>query len=141
KQFMIKDRYITDTEVEITRNAVPVETIRRRAHEARQNELRQSMGVPERAPRVGIVDRLAEEKGHEYFLGIAAQVLRQRPDTHFVIVGEGPRRAAIAACAERLGLGARTRFTGYQEDVVPWLAALDVSVLTSRREGFPAVPL
>jgi glycosyltransferase involved in cell wall biosynthesis len=141
RDFMINRRYITDTKVEIIWNAVPVEDLRRRAQQADTAGLRRAAGLPPGAPLVGIVGRLAEEKGHEYFLDIAARVAGSRPDVRFVIVGEGPRRRAIEAHAARLGLRQRVHFAGFQEDVVPWLAALDVSMLTSRREGFPAVPL
>ena len=43
--------------------------------------------------------------------------------------------------AARLGLAGRTHFAGHQDNVVPWLRLFDVSLMTSRREGFPAVPL
>ena len=141
RDFMVRRRYVADTPVEIVWNAVPTEAIRRQAATADPENLRQMLGIPGGAPVIGIVGRLAEEKGHEYFLDIGARVAARRPDVHFVIVGEGPRRGLIEAHAARLGLGGRTHFAGYQRDVVPWLKLFSVSLMTSRREGFPAVPL
>ncbi len=141
RDFMINRRYLTGTTVKIIWNAVPVAAIRQRAREADTAALRRAFGLPADAPLVGIVGRLAEEKGHDYFLAIAERVARARGDARFVIVGEGPRRAALEARAARPGLAGRVCFAGFQEDVVPWLAAFAVSVLASRREGFPAVPL
>jgi glycosyltransferase involved in cell wall biosynthesis len=141
QDFMIERRYLVDTPMEIIWNAVPTEAIRREAGNADTMRLRESLAIPAGAPVVGIVGRLAEEKGHEYFLDIAATMSRTRHDVHFVVVGEGPRRAGIEAYAAALGLRDRTHFTGYQANVVPWLALFDVTMMTSRREGFPAVPL
>jgi L-malate glycosyltransferase len=141
KDFMIERRYLADTPVEVIWNAVPVEAIRRAGARSDPAQLRKSLGIPAGAPVVGIVGRLAEEKGHEYFLDIGARVASVRPDVHFVIVGEGPRRDLIEAHAARVGLAGRTHFAGHQDDVVPWLRLFSVSLMTSRREGFPAVPL
>lgn len=141
KNFMIERRYLADTPVEIIWNAVPVDAIRRAAARSDPARLRKFLGMPPGAPVVGIVGRLAEEKGHEYFLDIGARVAAARPDAHFVIVGEGPRRKPIEVHAARIGLAGRTHFAGHQDDVVPWLALFSVSLMTSRREGFPAVPL
>jgi L-malate glycosyltransferase len=141
KDFMIERRYLADTPVEIVWNAVPTEAIRRAAARSDPNALRESLRIPAGAPVVGIVGRLAEEKGHEYFLDIGARVAASLPDVHFVIVGEGPRRSLIEAHAARLSLARRTHFAGYQADVVPWLRLFSASLMTSRREGFPAVPL
>ncbi len=43
-------------------------------------------------PLVGLVGRLAQEKGVDLFLRAAANVLRHLPEVRFVIVGEGPDR-------------------------------------------------
>ena len=141
KDFMTGRRYLADMPVDIIWNAVPVEAIRREALRLDPAPLRNSLGIPAEAKIVGIVGRLAEEKGHEYFLDIGARVAGTRSDVHFIIVGEGPRRGRLEEHAVRLGLAGRTHFAGYQGNVVPWLRLFDVSLVTSRREGFPAVPL
>jgi glycosyltransferase involved in cell wall biosynthesis len=51
------------------------------------------------------------------------------------IAGEGPEREALEAQAERLGLAGRVRFLGRRDDAADLLAACDVFVLPSRREG------
>ena len=141
RDFMTQRRYLAGMPVDIIWNAVPVAAIRREAARLDTAPLRNSLGIPAGAKVVGIVGRLAEEKGHEYFLDIGMRVARARPGVHFVIVGEGPRRRRIEEYAARLGLAGRTHFAGYQDNVVPWLCLFDVSLMTSRREGFPAVPL
>jgi glycosyltransferase involved in cell wall biosynthesis len=56
-------------------------------------------------------------------------------DTIAWIAGEGPERAALESLSERLGLSARVRFLGRRDDAADLLAACDLLVLPSRREG------
>jgi glycosyltransferase involved in cell wall biosynthesis len=56
---------------------------------------------------------------------------------HTVVVGDGPERAQLEALAGQLGLADRVHLAGHQQDVRPWLAALDVLVLSSDWEGMP----
>jgi len=55
-----------------------------------------------------------------------------------VIVGDGPQRAALEAQVDAAGIRDRVVFAGQQDDVAPWLAALDLFVLPSyANEGVP----
>jgi glycosyltransferase involved in cell wall biosynthesis len=57
------------------------------------------------------------------------------------IAGDGPEHAALEARAERLGLTSRVRFLGRRADAPDLLAACDVAVLPSRREGLGVAAL
>ncbi len=97
---------------------------------------RRALQLPERAPLVGIVAPLRNGKGHRYL--IEAMTLLSRPGAELVIVGDGPQREALRHQVRTLGLGSRVRFAGAQQDVVPWLRALDVFALPSHAfEGVP----
>ena len=86
---------------------------------------------------VGVIARLSEEKGHDWFLQSVAPLASEFKRARFLIVGDGPLRGALEARAAQLGLGGSTRFVGYQSEVVPWLAAMDALVLPSTaKEGF-----
>ena len=50
---------------------------------------REALGVPPEATLVGFVGRLALEKGPDKFVQAAGRIHRQRPEVHFVLVGEG----------------------------------------------------
>lgn len=141
RTFMLESRYLADTPIEVIWNGIPVKEIRQAAARVDREALRRSLGIPGAAAVVGVVGRLAGEKGHGQFLEAAAGIKRARPHAHFVIVGDGPMRARLERQAMQLGLDGRVRFAGHQHDVVPWLVLFDVTVLTSRREGFPAVPV
>lgn len=103
--------------------------------------LRSRFDLPPGARIVGNVGRLSPEKGQADFLLGAAAIAASHPDAYFVLVGDGPSRAALERQSVELGLGGRVRFTGHLSDVRPAYRDLDVLALTSHTEGFPNVVL
>ncbi len=97
-----------------------------------------SLPRPQR-PTVLMVSRLVREKGCADFLGLA-RALRDRAD--FVHVGpvEPDQRDALSG-DEIEAASADVSFVGAVEDIRPYLAAADVVVLPSYREGVPRVAM
>ena len=86
-------------------------------------------------PVVGGIGRLHEQKGWDVLCRAAATVRARYPDSHFVIIGEGPERdelEAIEQCAQ-------VRLAGAIEDAAGLVGAFDVFVVPSRWEGFGRV--
>lgn len=99
-------------------------------------QARRALQLPEGVPLIGIVAPLRSAKGHRYLL--EALTLLARRDVHLVIVGDGPERITLLAQVRELGLGPRVRFAGEQQEVAPWLRALDIFALPSYAlEGVP----
>lgn len=98
--------------------------------------LRVRLGIPHHAPVVGTVAVLRAQKRLDLWIEAAGQVLGRRPDAHFLIVGDGPLRPVVARQARSV-LGARAHLVGLQPDVGPYLAAMDVYLLSSQFEGLP----
>jgi len=88
-------------------------------------------------PVAGIVAALRPEKNHEMFLRAAAAVAAELPAAKFLIVGDGPRRAALERVAADLGIAERVRFVGSRDDVVELLGVMNVFALTSHMEANP----
>ena len=100
---------------------------------------RKETGLNAEALTVGGIMRFTEEKGPFLWVRTAAAVLAARPDTTFVLVGDGPLRHAAMRLARRLGLGERLRLPGLDRQPELAIANMDVLLLTSRCEGLPNV--
>lgn len=96
---------------------------------------RARLGLPPGARVIGSVFRLGRVKRPLLWLQAASEVARRCPETHFVIVGEGPLRDDMASAAAELGIADRVHMPGLTRDVVPWYDLMDVVLLTSEREG------
>lgn len=95
------------------------------------------LGIPPAAPVCGIVAALRPEKNHTLFLRAAALTAKQRPDAHFIIVGDGPERAKLERTAIEAGVASSTHFVGSRSDIPQVLSAFDVFALTSHNEANP----
>jgi glycosyltransferase involved in cell wall biosynthesis len=102
---------------------------------------RTRLGLAATARLVLTVARLTEQKGHRYLLDAAASVVLRRPETVFVLAGDGPLEPALREQARRLGLERYVVFAGRRDDVPDLLAAADLFVLPSLFEGLPLVVL
>src|SRR5262245_57265938 len=103
--------------------------------------LRAAEGVPDARPVISLVQRLSPPKTPLVFVHALPRILAERPDAAVWIVGDGPLRASTEAAVAATGLGTRVRFLGLRKDVPSVLAASDVTVHSSLREGLPRVVL
>lgn len=80
---------------------------------------------------LGTVGVLRLEKGHTHLVRAVYELTRRDVDVGAIIVGEGPERNRIENEIGRLGLADRISLVGEVRDVRPYLASMDVFVLTS----------
>lgn len=93
---------------------------------------------------IGIIGRLSPEKGHEIFLKAGRNIVKNRDEVMFVIVGNseiGPKdyKTKLEAMAQELGIKNRVIFTGFRDDIPRVMAALDIVVVPSLAEPFGRV--
>lgn len=105
--------------------------------------VRDEFGIKHDDIVVGIASRFNRNKGHETFLE-AARIISDRRDFHsvkFLIVGgavfaaDKEREVFLKKlCAEK-GIGERVIFTGVRTDMPAIYAAMDIMVLSSKKEA------
>lgn len=100
-------------------------------------ELGLAGGESDRTPLLGTVGRLVPIKAHEVFLAAAARILSEVPGAHFVVAGDGERRAELQALAAAPPLAGRVHFLGWRSDLPKLYSDLDLVLLTSDNEGLP----
>ena len=103
---------------------------------ADKRSTRQKLGLPEKANLIGIVATLRSWKGHDFLLDALACL--PVGSATLVVVGDGPRRAAIEKTISQHCLDSSVILVGNQTEVTKWLQALDIFVLPSyANEGVP----
>lgn len=90
---------------------------------------------------IGAIASLTNEKGIDVLLAAIPSLLREHPEVHLVILGDGELRQPLHDVAGRLGLTGRVWFMGNVADVRPWVKHFQVMVIPSRQEGLPTALL
>lgn len=97
--------------------------------------IRQKWGIMPEDIVVGIVARLAEVKGHKYFLEAAEIISREKDKVKFLIAGAGPKEQELREQARQLGLEGKVVFTGFIENVSEVINIIDINVIASLSEA------
>lgn len=125
--------------VQVVTNGVPVDRLRH--DQAAAAALRRELGIPAEAPVVGQVAVFRRQKRLDLWLEAAREIHRQVPESRFLLVGDGPLRAEVESWVAASGLGGAVHRVGLQPDVVPYLSAIDLLMISSDFEGLPLVLL
>lgn len=125
--------------VGVIHNGFDVDEIRASAERTHETESPESLGIPEGAQVIGGVMRFSEEKRPELFVDAAIALAPRLPETHFLLIGEGPLRVELRAKVAAAGLSDRIHMPGAKRPVEPWMNRMSILVLTSRMEGLPNV--
>ena len=101
------------------------------------SRVREQLRIPNGAPVLGCLANVLEIKGHDILLQAFANVVKVHPTAHVLLVGRDTSSygAEMRALANRLGVAERTHFAGFQPDVRPYIAAMNLVVLPSRSEA------
>ncbi len=98
--------------------------------------VKRQQAIPENAPVIGHVGRLAPEKNPEFLADAVAALLRQANDAHFLVVGYGPSEQRIHDILRRNKVERRVHFTGKLtgQDLADAYHAMDVFAFSSKSE-------
>jgi len=131
---MIVERYaIPPEKISVVYNAVSKTEARQIYHTERQGERKMVL----------FLGRITFQKGPDYFVEAAAQVLHVLPDVTFVMAGAGDMMGKMIERVAELGIGDRFHFTGFLqgEEIERIFSLSDLYVMPSVSEPFGISPL
>jgi glycosyltransferase involved in cell wall biosynthesis len=91
--------------------------------------------LPRHAPVVGNVAALVPHKGQRHLIEATALALRQVPDTHVLIAGEGELRESLTHQIREHHLEKHVILAGFRPDVLSLIKGFDLFVMSSVTEG------
>ena len=109
--------------------------------------VRREFGIPEHAPLIGMMARVAPQKDFSTLARAAVRILQREPNARFLVAGDYASQKNFAhyqrvqAEVQACGVARSFIFTGYRQDVPRLINALDVFVLSTHCEGLPLVIL
>jgi len=91
--------------------------------------------------RIALIGRLHRQKGHSVLLEAVKIILGSGKRVHLNLAGDGPDEGILRRQARDLGIADVVTFAGVIDDVVAFMADIDIVVLPSLWEGMPNVLL
>ncbi|MCD6099991.1 MAG: glycosyltransferase [Candidatus Marinimicrobia bacterium] len=106
------------------------------------DRVRDEFKISRKQPVIGLIGVLEPLKGQDIFIKSAEMILRDYPETKFLLVGDSKIgkenfAAELQDIVEKLGISGKIIFTGFRRDIQDVMAAFDILVNASLyREGF-----
>ena len=118
-------------------NTVDIEKIVSINDTVDKQELKAALGASD-ASVIGIVGRLALQKGHTILLDAMVDVIKKIPAVILLAIGDGPDREKLENKANSLGIQEHVHWLGLQQqdEVFKIYSIIDVLVMPSLYEGF-----
>ncbi|MDP3903740.1 MAG: glycosyltransferase family 4 protein [Methylococcaceae bacterium] len=111
----------------------------------KSNRLKEELDIPLDSILVTAVGRITPDKGFDYFVDVARLVLQDRNyKVHFLIAGTEENIDFSNSLKQKVAdykIADNFHFLGFRQDIPEILAASDIFVLSSRKEGHPYVML
>jgi len=123
--------------VVVVHDGIDVEKIARR----QVLDLHAEYWLPHGVPVIVNVGALVAHKGQKHLIEAMPIVLRDVPDAHLVIFGEGELRGALERQIKHLSLEKRVLLPGFREDVLSLMKSSDLFVMSSITEGLGSAVL
>ena len=128
-----------DFPVRVVRNGVSLQRFDPGPWNSRSCKAR--LGIDPDDAVIGTVCVFRTQKRLNAWLEIAVALAQHHPRLRFVLVGDGPLMPQVRQWVAEAGLQDRVLLAGVQEDVRPYLAAMDLFMMTSEFEGLPIAML
>lgn len=127
---------LTEERVVVVHNGIEEEQAGVQDAAACRGEVHERFGIAPGEKVVGMIANFNREiKGVSYFVESIPLIIKEVPEARFLLVGKGALEEKLRARAKELEVERFLHFAGYQPDILPYYAAMDVSVLTSLSEG------
>ena len=141
KRFALEIEGAPADKVHVVRYGMACQWLSDEAIAAARRDLRAALKLPSEAQLLGMACRLVEQKGIPYALEALRRIRSDFPRAHLVIAGDGEKAGDLRRLASMLGIADRVHWLGWRGDAAALMAAYDVFLLPSLREGFGLVLL
>jgi glycosyltransferase involved in cell wall biosynthesis len=97
--------------------------------------LRGEFGIETNAPVIGTIAQLIERKGHRFLFEAAVDILKEFPDTKFLVLGTGEECDPLDELVKGIGIAESVVFAGFRQDIAKIIPNLDIVLHPALREG------
>lgn len=136
-RWLFGNKSFDDGKVYLCNNAI--DTTKFLFNEKIRKKKRRELNIDDDILVIGHIGRFVKQKNHEFLMEIFSEVHKKNPNTHLILVGQGPLEERVKEKAKSLNLLDSIDFLGQRDDVNEIYQAFDIFVLPSLYEGLGMV--
>jgi len=119
-------------------NGIEISRFTKNSEDNRGNT-RKSLGLHANKKVIATVAVLRQPKGIQYMLEAMPEILKDIPNAHYLIVGDGAYKPQLLELVDTLGIQGHVTFAGHRTDIPEILNACDLFVLPTLIDALPTV--
>lgn len=123
----------------LLKNGIDVESFR--YSDEKRRAIREKYCIANDDIVFGHVGRFTIPKNHKYLLDVFAEILRHKPNSKLLMLGNGDLYEETIAKGKAMGISDKLIFAGGQSNVAPFYSAMDAFLFPSLFEGLPVSTL
>ncbi len=135
---LIERDNIKSEKITLIHLGIDPETMKR--DESLRKKIRSEFEIRDDEIIIGNVARMVEFKGQEYLLRAAAEIIKEKPNVRFMIVGSGKLESYLHEIAKQLNVANKIIFTGFRDDLQAIYSSFDIYAHTSVEGGGETFP-
>lgn len=136
-KYFFSKRVVNSENFKVVKNTV--DTQKFKIDSLARKKKREEFNIREETFVIGHVGGFREQKNHIFLLQIFKEVLKKRPNSKMVLIGEGKLKTQIEIEIKMLGIEEQIILLGNRNDIHDIMQIFDVFVLPSLFEGFGIV--
>lgn len=133
KEFISKYEFIPPKKIKVLYNGIDINKFKTRKD---IKKLKQEFKLRDRDFIIGIVGRLAKQKGHRHLFKAISHLKGRTPNIRLIVVGDGELKKELEEYARKLNIEKEVIFLGFRKDMPALYSLMDVFCLPSEFEGF-----
>lgn len=136
KNYVLSKTGISERRTFVVHTGIDLEKFHiEKSHQNREHLL-ENLSIDKECKIVGNVSRLVDGKGHRHLLLAAVDILKNFPNTVFLIIGDGVQRVELVKFSHDLNISDHVRFAGSRTDIPELLDLMDIFVFPAYDEAF-----
>ena len=122
--------------VSLIYNGIDSEAFLKDFSKEEKDNLKDSFGIKKDYNVIGMISRFTPDKGHDTLLYALYEILKEKPNTQLMFVGDGDKKQDIMNLTRQLNLSDNVVFIEPQLSTADALSVMDIFMFTpARREG------
>lgn len=133
-KYTFGDKIVNAGKVNLLNNGIDTSVYR--FNENDRNRIRKEFSIEEKYV-IGHIGRFSTQKNHQFLIEIFSEIIKKRPDTVLMLIGNGEKKEAIKELVSQYNLSGKVIFCGIRSDIPALLSAMDTFLFPSFYEGMP----